>query len=72
MATRDFILGRIERFMAENSMSEYRFGVEAIGDPKLVSRLRDPKVGVTLRTIEAAERFMDDFGTGEAATSDAA
>jgi hypothetical protein len=39
-------------------MSESRFGYAAVGDKKLVPRLRKG-FGVTLRSIERAEQFMD-------------
>ena len=57
MQTRAALIDAIERFLAATGMSEGRFGVAAVGDNKLVARLR-AGFGVTLTTIERAEAFM--------------
>lgn len=57
MSTRSFILGRIDRFLAENGMSANAFGTQAVGDHRFLIKLRH--ASVTLRLIERAERFMD-------------
>ena len=56
MKTRQTILACIEAFLARHAMSERRFGLEAVEDHKLLSRLRAGRV--TLATIEKAEAFM--------------
>jgi hypothetical protein len=59
MSIRAAILARIEKYLAASGMGSQRFGRIAVGDEKLVRRLRSGK-GVTLTTVERLEAFMRD------------
>lgn len=73
METRQHFIDRIDAFLTKHAMSEREFGIQSVGDNKFVSRVKNPDVGVTLKSIERAEAFMDDYKPAtEAATSDAA
>jgi hypothetical protein len=61
MDTRTYALARIEAFLVKTGMSAGTFGMEAVGDHKLVKRLRSG-AGVTLTSIEKAEAFMESRG----------
>lgn len=57
MQVREQILERVRSFLLSSGMSARRFGVEAVGDSKFVSRL-EHGAGVTLTTLEKAETFI--------------
>ena len=59
METRKSILDGIRAYLARRGMSEHRFGMEAVGDHKLVARLRSG-AGITLTNIEKVEAYMRD------------
>jgi hypothetical protein len=59
MNIRAAILARIEKYLIASGMGSQRFGRIAVGDEKLVRRLRSGK-GVTLTTVERLEAFMRD------------
>jgi hypothetical protein len=57
MATRKELLARIDAFLQRHRMTERQFGLGAVGNHRLVQRLRQG-FGVTLTVIEKAEAFM--------------
>ena len=57
METRDAIIGLIDGYLEETGMSEHAFGQQAMNDHKFVRRLRSG-IGVTLTSIERAERYI--------------
>lgn len=60
MSTREKILAAIDAFIARHEMPQSQFGIEAMGDPSFVMRLR---AGGQLRsdTIDKVEEFMRDY-----------
>lgn len=58
MSTRTQLLERIASFRERHGLTERQFGIEAVGDHRLIRRLRDSETGVTLTTIDRAESFM--------------
>jgi hypothetical protein len=60
MGSRQHTLSVIDAFLAETGMSEREFSLNAVGHHRFVARLRRGE-GVTLTTIEKAERFMADW-----------
>jgi hypothetical protein len=56
MKTRKTIIIRIEAFLTRHGMTERQFGLAAVGEHKLLARLRAGKA--TLATIEKAEAYM--------------
>jgi hypothetical protein len=56
------LLTRIERYMRRRRMSPTRFGREAVGDPNLLSQLRD---GRELRSA-TLQRIVDYLNDNEA------
>ena len=60
MARCSMLLLRIERYLRARKMAPTRFGRDAVGDPWLVSDLRDGRVlrGSTAARIEA---YLDHF-----------
>lgn len=58
-STREIVISQIENFMRLSCISEREFGMRALNDNKFVPRLRKG-AGVTLTSIEKAERFMRD------------
>jgi hypothetical protein len=72
MPTRTQLLDKIAAFLRRTGMTERRFGIEAVGDHRLVSRIRNG-AGVTLTVIERAEQFMIERGAeGGTANGEAA
>ena len=67
MDTRLQLLERIGAFCSRHAMTERHFGIDAVGDHKLLARLR-AGAGVTLTVIEKAEAFMaaHEASTGKA------
>lgn len=57
---RDAILPRIEAFLAKHNIAEASFGRMVAKNPSLVARLRK-RSNVTVATIMAAERFMQEY-----------
>lgn len=57
MQVREQIIERVRSFLSQSGMSARRFGVEAVGDSKFVSRLHGG-AGITLTTLEKAEAFI--------------
>ncbi len=51
------LLGDIEAFIAEQGLSESRFGLLVVNDNKLIKRLRDGS-SVTLRTLTKIQEYM--------------
>lgn len=58
MSTRTQLLDRIAAFRERHGLTERQFGIEAVGDHRLIRRLRDSETGVTLTTVDRAESFM--------------
>ena len=56
--TRATLIRTIEGFLADVRLSERRFGEEAVGDAKVLRRLRGG-AGVSLATIERIETYID-------------
>ena len=56
--TRSTLITTIEDFIREQGLSERRFGEQAVGDKKVLWRLRHG-FGVNLCTIERIEQFID-------------
>ena len=56
--TRTAVIRTIKDFLAEAHLSERRFGEEAVGDAKVLRRLRGG-AGVSLATIERIENYID-------------
>ncbi len=67
------LLTEIEGYLARASqagkpIAETKFGLLAVNDGKLVSRLRAKPQGITLRTVERVRQWMrDNPPTGQAA-----
>ena len=59
MATREILLAQFEAFVRSSGMSERQFGLAAVNDGKFLPRLRSG-FGVTLTTVERAEKFIAD------------
>lgn len=60
MRTREFIIKKIDRFLKRSKMSDSRFSTLVVGDWRWLNRLRGhAEMGVTLRSIEAAETFIE-------------
>ena len=57
MDTRRHIILRFERLLAELGLSDSAFGAAAVGNHKFMAQLRRGR-GVTLTTIERAERWL--------------
>lgn len=57
---RDAILPRIEAFLEKYKMGEGAFGRAVAKNPSLVARIRK-RSNVTVATIMAAERFMQEY-----------
>lgn len=57
--TRAAVIETIEAFLADTRLSERRFGEEAVGDAKVLRRLR-AGAGISLSTIERIESFIDE------------
>lgn len=72
MSTRIQLLDRIAAFRERHGLTERQFGIEAVGDHRLISRLRDSETGVTLTTIDRAEAFMAQRDGGDARPGDSA
>jgi len=62
---REALLAKVEAFCVKHGMSRHAFGLAAVGDERFVRRLASGK-GVTLTTIERAERFMAEYERKEA------
>jgi len=62
MSVIDRLIEEIDRFCKEQKISRSTFGLRAINDGKLVSRLMDGK-GITIKTISRIERFLEDHNT---------
>lgn len=59
MSVIDNLIGEIDRFCKQQKISRSTFGLKAINDGKLVSRLTDGK-GITLKTISRIEQYLED------------
>lgn len=57
MQMREQIIERVSSFLSQSGMSARRFGVEAVGDSKFVTRLKNG-AGITLTTLEKAEGYI--------------
>lgn len=57
--TRGAALAAIDAFLAEADLSEREFSLRVANNPRLVARLRRVEA-LTLRSIEEAERFIDE------------
>ncbi len=57
MDARRHIILRFERLLAELGLSDSAFGAAAVGNHKFMAQLRRGR-GVTLTTIERAERYL--------------
>lgn len=55
--TRSQIIFRFESYIRAAKLSERQFGIDAVGDHKLLKRLRDGR-GVTLTVIARAEDWI--------------
>lgn len=56
-AFRALLLTQLTEFLAESGMTASALGRDAVGDNKLVQRIRAGE-GITLKTIERLESFM--------------
>ena len=54
------LVGKIEAFIARHDMAVTRFGRDAVGDPNLLSDLRDGKRLPGLAKLKAHQRFLRD------------
>lgn len=54
------IIRKIERFLRETGMAPTRFGMNASGDPRLVTDLRNGRIPRTRLEARLAA-FMDDY-----------
>jgi 2,4-dienoyl-CoA reductase-like NADH-dependent reductase (Old Yellow Enzyme family) len=52
------LLHRIERHLQQRRMSETRFGREAVGDPNLISQLRDGRE-LRERTAQRVSAYLE-------------
>lgn len=59
MDAREAILAKVERYLAASGLTAHQFGMQAVRNHKLVSRLRGGN-GVTLTTVERVEAFIRD------------
>ncbi len=66
MSARETVVEDVETFLAKTGLSEWQFGMAAVGDHKFLKRLRSGH-GVTLTVIEKAERFMREHSVPPAA-----
>lgn len=57
MDTRTFFLARVDAYLATAGMTERQLGQQAVGNPKILQRVRRG-THVTTDTIERIERFM--------------
>ena len=57
--TRDQLLKAIDRYIEREGISARKFSVEATGDSGFVSRLRNGKANITLKTMERIVEFID-------------
>lgn len=57
MDTRTFFLKRVDEFLARAGMTDRQLGQQAVGNPKIVQRVRRG-THVTTDTIERIERFI--------------
>ncbi|MEQ8251552.1 MAG: hypothetical protein RIB41_09975 [Oceanibaculum nanhaiense] len=62
--TRVNIIRSIEAYCAAEGISERQFGIEAVGDHKLLKRLRSG-AGVTLTVIEKIEAYIESGGRNQ-------
>lgn len=65
MTTREALLMKVGKFIADHGLTERTFGLLVANDHKFVERLRHRSV--TLARIEAAERFMAQYSAPPAA-----
>jgi len=56
MKTRQYIIDICKAYQAAHGLSDWRFGVDAVGDHRFMLKLRHGQA--TLRVIERAERYM--------------
>ena len=61
------LLERIEEFLAATKMAPSRFGVEAMGDSKLVFQLRKGERSLSLKNAARIARFMQSHTSEQAA-----
>jgi hypothetical protein len=64
------LLSDIEAFLAETGMGEYRFGIRAVRNGRLIERLRQgttPERGKPVRIWPETEREIRDFMAAERA-----
>ena len=52
------VIAGIETFLKTTGIAEHRFGIEAVGDTKVLRRLRRG-YGVSLSTIERIESYIE-------------
>lgn len=60
MSETDQFLDDILQFLKRTGMSESSFGVEAMGDPSFIAKLRKGR-SVRLKTAEDVRNFMRDY-----------
>jgi len=63
METRATLLRQIDRYLKRTGMSDHAFSIAISSDGRWTQRLRRG-LGVSLTTIEAAEKFMEDHPKG--------
>lgn len=51
------IVEAIEAFLAESGLSQTRFGYLTVGDPSLVTKLRDGR-GISIHTLDKIAKFV--------------
>lgn len=57
---RDFIIQTVDRFKEKHEASDREIGLGAVGDHKLIPRIRRGE-SVTLASIEKLERYLRDY-----------
>ncbi len=53
------LLNKVLRYCARCGMTPTAYGRQSVNNTALVTRLKDPEAGLTLRTIERVEQFIN-------------
>jgi len=56
--TKQKLLNEVLRFCRRNGVTPTEFGKRAVNNSALVTRLKNPEAGLTLKTISRVEQFI--------------
>lgn len=59
--TKQELLNKVLRFCSRNKITPTDFGVKAVGNRALVTRLKSPDSGITLATADRVLAFMREW-----------